>query len=105
MVQVEQKDIPIWKEWIGTLEGFVNAQIKPQVTGYLLRQTYTDGSFTEVRVPNFLPPHSSLSRQGIENPFRMSFDKGNEAKYFVRIKVSFDVRVSSVWDLRFGFWI
>jgi hypothetical protein len=35
----------------------------------------------------------------------MSFDKGNEAKYFVRIKVSFDVRVSSVWDLRFGFWI
>ena len=47
VVQVEQKDIPIWKEWIGTLEGFVNAQIKPQVTGYLLRQTYTDGSFVK----------------------------------------------------------
>ena len=29
------------------LEGFVNAQIKPQVTGYLLRQTYTDGSFVK----------------------------------------------------------
>ena len=39
-VQVEQKDVPIRKEWIGTLEGLVNAQIKPQVTGYLLRQTY-----------------------------------------------------------------
>ena len=41
VVQVEQKDVPIEKEWIGTLEGLVNAQIKPQVTGYLLRQTYT----------------------------------------------------------------
>ena len=34
VVQVEQKDVPIWNEWIGTLDGLVNAQIKPQVTGY-----------------------------------------------------------------------
>jgi len=47
VVQVEQKDVPIWKEWIGILEGFVNAQIKPQVTGYLLRQTYKDGAFVK----------------------------------------------------------
>jgi membrane fusion protein (multidrug efflux system) len=47
VVQVEQKDVPIWKEWIGTLDGLVNAQIKPQVTGYLLRQTYTDGAFVK----------------------------------------------------------
>jgi membrane fusion protein, multidrug efflux system len=47
VVQVEQKDVPIWNEWIGTLEGFVNAQIKPQVTGYLLRQTYSEGSFVK----------------------------------------------------------
>ena len=39
VVKAEQKDVPIRKEWIGTLEGLVNAQIKPQVTGYLLRQT------------------------------------------------------------------
>ena len=45
VVQVEQKDVPIRKEWIGTLDGLVNAQIKPQVTGYLLRQTYQEGSF------------------------------------------------------------
>src|SRR5437588_6197559 len=45
VVQVEQKDVPISKEWVGTLEGFVNAQIRPQVTGYLLRQTYKEGSF------------------------------------------------------------
>jgi len=47
VVRVEQKDVPIWKDWIGTLEGLVNAQIKPQVTGYLLSQTYKDGSFVK----------------------------------------------------------
>ena len=47
VVQVEQQDVPIWNEWIGTLDGLVNAQIKPQVTGYLLRQTYTDGAFVK----------------------------------------------------------
>ncbi|HEU4388005.1 MAG TPA: efflux RND transporter periplasmic adaptor subunit [Blastocatellia bacterium] len=47
MIQVDQQDVPIWKEWIGTLDGLVNAQIKPQVTGYLLRQTYTDGAFVK----------------------------------------------------------
>lgn len=45
VAQVEQKDVPIWNEWVGTLDGLVNAQIKPQVTGYLLRQTFKEGSF------------------------------------------------------------
>src|SRR5438093_8527790 len=45
VVQVEQKDVPIWNEWVGTLDGLVNAQIRPQVTGYLLRQTYQEGAF------------------------------------------------------------
>ncbi len=47
VVQVEQKDVSIWKEWIGTLDGLWNAQIRPQVTGYLVRQTYTDGAFVK----------------------------------------------------------
>jgi RND family efflux transporter MFP subunit len=42
---VEQKDIPIVREWIGTLDGMVNADIKAQVTGYLLKQNYAEGSF------------------------------------------------------------
>src|SRR5579864_5973805 len=42
---VEQKDIPIEREWIGTLDGMVNAAIKAQVTGYLLTQNYAEGSF------------------------------------------------------------
>jgi membrane fusion protein (multidrug efflux system) len=47
VVQVEQKDVPIYNEWVGTLEGLVNAQIRPQVTGYLLRRTYQEGSFVK----------------------------------------------------------
>ncbi|HKS41789.1 MAG TPA: efflux RND transporter periplasmic adaptor subunit, partial [Blastocatellia bacterium] len=42
---VEQKDVPIYSEWIGTLDGIVNAEIKSQVTGYLLNKNYTEGSF------------------------------------------------------------
>jgi RND family efflux transporter MFP subunit len=45
VVAVEQKDMPIYREWIGTLDGYVNAPIKAQVNGYLLRQNYTEGSF------------------------------------------------------------
>src|SRR5215510_12556918 len=42
---VERQDVPIYSEWIGTLDGMVNAEIRAQVTGYLLRQRYTEGSF------------------------------------------------------------
>src|SRR6266566_576351 len=47
VVQVEQKDVPIYSEWIGTTDGMVNADIKAQVTGYLLRQNYREGSFVK----------------------------------------------------------
>ena len=42
---VEQKDVPIYGEWIGTLAGQVNADVKAQVTGYLIKQDYREGSF------------------------------------------------------------
>ncbi|HKW33922.1 MAG TPA: efflux RND transporter periplasmic adaptor subunit [Candidatus Acidoferrum sp.] len=42
---VSQKDVPIYGEWVATLDGFVNAQIQPQVTGYIIKQTYKEGSF------------------------------------------------------------
>jgi RND family efflux transporter MFP subunit len=47
VIQVEQKDVPIYSEWIGTLDGLVNADIKAQVSGYLLKQAYTEGSFVQ----------------------------------------------------------
>ena len=42
---VQQQDLPIEREWVGTLDGVVNVAIKAQVSGYLLRQNYTEGSF------------------------------------------------------------
>jgi membrane fusion protein (multidrug efflux system) len=47
VVQVEQKEIPIYGEWIGTLDGFTNADVRAQVTGYLLRQGYQEGAFVK----------------------------------------------------------
>ena len=47
VVQVEQKDVPIYSEWIGTTDGMVNADIKAQITGYLLRQNYKEGSLVK----------------------------------------------------------
>lgn len=49
VVSVEQRDVPIHSEWIGTLDGMVNAEIKAQVSGYLLSKNYTEGSFVRKR--------------------------------------------------------
>ncbi len=43
VVIVEQKDVPVYSEWVTTLDGYVNAQIRPQVTGYLLKRNYEEG--------------------------------------------------------------
>src|SRR6267154_3112459 len=47
VVQVEQKDIPIYGEWSGTLDGFTNADVRAQVTGYIQRQGYQEGAFVK----------------------------------------------------------
>lgn len=47
VVKAEQGDVPVTGEWVGTLDGFVNAQIQPQANGYLIRQNYREGSQVE----------------------------------------------------------
>jgi len=47
VVDVVQKDVPIRKEWVATLDGFVNAQIRAQVAGLLLKQNYTNGAYVK----------------------------------------------------------
>jgi len=44
VVAVEQRDVPIVNEWVATLDGYVNALIQPQVTGYVIKQNYKEGS-------------------------------------------------------------
>ncbi len=42
---VVQRDVPVVSDWVAVLDGFTNAQIQPQVTGYLIKQNYREGSF------------------------------------------------------------
>jgi len=53
VVGVSQRDVPIYVEWIGSLDGNVNAVIRPQVTGYLIRQNYREGDFVKQGQPLF----------------------------------------------------
>jgi len=47
VVDVAQKDILIYRDWIGTLDGMVNAKIHAQVSGYLKAQCYTEGELVK----------------------------------------------------------
>lgn len=53
MAPVIQRDVPEIQEWVGVLDGSVNAQIQSQVRGYLLRQLYREGSFVTKGQPLF----------------------------------------------------
>ena len=44
VVEVTQRDVPVYHEWIATLDGYVNAVIQPQVSGYLVQQNYREGA-------------------------------------------------------------
>src|ERR1700726_29753 len=41
---VVQQDVPVYSEWVATLDGYVNAQVRPQVSGYIIKQNYKEGS-------------------------------------------------------------
>src|ERR1700739_467439 len=41
---VVQQDVPVFSEWVATLDGYANAEIRPQVSGYIIKQNYTEGS-------------------------------------------------------------
>jgi membrane fusion protein (multidrug efflux system) len=47
VVTVVQRDVPVVSDWVAVLDGFTNAQIQPQVTGYLIKQNYREGSFVK----------------------------------------------------------
>src|SRR5579863_3373668 len=53
VVEVVQQDVPITREWVATLDGLVNAQIRAQVAGLLLKQSYPNGAFVRKGAPLF----------------------------------------------------
>jgi len=66
VMDVVQKDIPIYGDWIGTLDGLVNAQIHAQVSGYLMAQHYQEGSLVH---------KGNLLFQIDPRPFQAALDK------------------------------
>jgi membrane fusion protein (multidrug efflux system) len=67
---VLQQDVPLSHEWVGTLDGSVNAEIRPQVEGYVLRQTYKEGAAVRKGAPLFeIDPR----------PFKASYDQARAA--------------------------
>ena len=68
VVEVVQKDVPITREWVATLDGSVNAQIRAQVNGLLLKQYYTNGTYVQKGEPLFeIDPR----------PFQAALDQAN----------------------------
>jgi membrane fusion protein (multidrug efflux system) len=68
-----QKDEPIVMEWVGTLDGFVNADIRAQVSGYLGRQAYTDGA--PVKKGDLLFEIDARPFQATYDEVKANFDK------------------------------
>jgi RND family efflux transporter MFP subunit len=48
VTDVVQRNVPVYSDWVGTTEGFVNADIYPKISGYLLKQNYRDGDHVRV---------------------------------------------------------
>ena len=67
-ITVSPQVVPIYKEWIGTLDGYVNAQIRAQVTGYLLTQNYSEGNQVK---------RGDLLFQIDPRPFQAALDQAN----------------------------
>ena len=44
---VLQRDVPVYREWIGNLDGWVNTQVRARVSGYLISQDYKEGAFVK----------------------------------------------------------
>src|SRR5258708_17165411 len=66
VLQVQQEDVPIYVEWIGTLDVLVNADVRAQVTGYVLKQGYQESRFGK---------HGQLLFQIDPRPFQAALDQ------------------------------
>src|ERR1022692_3941566 len=68
VITVVLQNVPIYGEWIGTMEGYVTAQIRAQVSGYLMSQDYAEGSIVK---------QGDLLFQIDPRPFQAVLDQAN----------------------------
>jgi len=87
VVTVDQKDVPIYQEWVGALDGYVNAVIRPQVTGYLIKQNYREGELVkkgqilfEIDPPTFQASLDQAKAQLSQQKARHETAKANLAR-------------------------
>ena len=90
VVQVEQKDVPIFGEWIGTLDGFTNADVRAQVTGYLLKQGYQEGAFVR---KGQLVNQGDLLAEIDPRPFQAALDQAQGQLAQAKAQLANDVAV------------
>ena len=98
VTRVIQRDVPLYYEWVGTTKGFVNAEIHPKITGYLLKQEYKDGEHVKAGQPLFQIDDreykAALDRALGDLAERRAQDKKNQQD-LARYKPLLDARVIS----------
>ncbi len=98
---VVQSDVPVYSEWVGTTEGFVNADIYPKITGYLLKQNYKDGD--HVRAGQLLfqiddREYKAALDQALGNLGEQQADYKKNQQDLARYKPLYDQQVISKQD-------
>jgi RND family efflux transporter MFP subunit len=88
VTEVVQQDVPIYREWVGTLDGFVNADIKPQVAGYIQKQAYREG--TLIRQGELLFLIDPRNYQDLADQAKSTLDNNLAALAKVRLDVQRD---------------
>jgi len=88
VVAVERMDVPIYREWVGTLDGFVNADIRPQVEGYIRKQAYREG--TPVTRGDLLFLIDPRNYEAVTNQAKATLDRNVAALEKARLDVKRD---------------
>ena len=86
MVAVEQKDVPIYRDWVGTLDSEVNATISAQVSGYLLSRNYQEGTMVTNGQVLFQIDPAPFKAALDQAKAQLAEDKATEVKQALTVK-------------------
>jgi RND family efflux transporter MFP subunit len=101
VTEVVQRNVPVYSDWVGTTQGFVNADIYPKISGYLLKQNYKDGD--HVRAGQLLfqiddREYKAALDQAIGDLDQKQADYKRNAQDLSRYKPLYDQQVISKQD-------
>jgi RND family efflux transporter MFP subunit len=101
VTDVVQRNVPVYSDWVGTTEGFVNADIYPKISGYLLKQNYQDGD--QVRIGQLLfqiddREYKAALDQALGDLGQKEADYKRNAQDLSRYKPLYDQQVISKQD-------